>query len=379
MHFIFGKPIDEPFDREEEIETLTKLILRLQPTSIIGLRRVGKTSIILKVLKEVKYPKVYISVEDFVKGKSFDFDSFLEYYASLLLAETLKFMDPKVKIPFLLKMKGQEIEKTLRDILGYLKISLNMNVASVEVFLDSLKKGGMREPVMELIDLPQQMAERIGNKIVIVFDEFQYLKLAEQNYPGLFHLLRSKWQFHRDVEYVVSGSSVGMLEDLLYSKDQPFYQFFYSYYVNPFDRDTAIKFLREGFKQEGKEFDDDALKMAFDELDGLPAWLNYFGLKALDCKRVNKECVDKILKGLSNDSMIMGLVEEELNKLGKNAREVLLFLAKRGGKGRLRGIELTRSSVNEGIKSLLRYGYVKREERGVYRIIDPVLAKVLGQ
>jgi AAA+ ATPase superfamily predicted ATPase len=379
MHFIFGKPIDEPFDREEEIETLTKLILRLQPTSIIGLRRVGKTSIILKVLKEVKYPKVYISVEDFVKGKSFDFDSFLEYYASLLLAETLKFMDPKVKIPFLLKMKGQEIEKTLRDILGYLKISLNMNVASVEVFLDSLKKGGMRESVMELIDLPQQMAERIGNKIVIVFDEFQYLKLAEQNYPGLFHLLRSKWQFHRDVEYVVSGSSVGMLEDLLYSKDQPFYQFFYSYYVNPFDRDTAIKFLREGFKQEGKEFDDDALKMAFDELDGLPAWLNYFGLKALDCKRVNKECVDKILKGLSNDSMIMGLVEEELNKLGKNAREVLLFLAKRGGKGRLRGIELTRSSVNEGIKSLLRYGYVKREERGVYRIIDPVLAKVLGQ
>lgn len=376
MQFVFGKPVEEPFDREQEINTLTKLILRLQPISIIGMRRVGKTSIILKVLKEVKYPKVYISVEDFVQGKSFDFTSFLTYFASQVLAEALKFMDPRAKIPFLLRVKGGEIERALRDILGYLKISLNINIASVEVFLESLRKGGMRESVRELVELPQQMAERVGNKFIIVLDEFQYLKLAEQNYPGLFHLLRSRWQFHRDVEYVVSGSSVGMLEDLFYSRDQPFYQFFYPYYVNPFNRDTAMRFLKEGFKQEGKEFNEGALERAVDELDGIPAWLNYFGLKALNCQRVDDECVDGILRGLVNDPMVVGLVEEEFNKLSKNARAVLLFLAK--NKGRLRGIELSRSSVNEGIKSLLRYGYVKREERGVYRIVDPVIAKVLA-
>ncbi|MCY0860604.1 MAG: hypothetical protein OWQ54_09265 [Sulfolobaceae archaeon] len=36
---------------------------------------------------------------------------------------------------------------------------------------------------------------------------------------------------------------------------------------------------------------------------------------------------------------------------------------------------MNRSSVNEEIKSLLRYGYIRRVERGVYRIVDPIIAK----
>ena len=39
MKFIFGKPTDNPFDREEEIRTLLTLINRKQPVSVMRSRR----------------------------------------------------------------------------------------------------------------------------------------------------------------------------------------------------------------------------------------------------------------------------------------------------------------------------------------------------
>lgn len=71
MKFTFSKPTDEPFDREE-INTLSTLINIKQLVSVIGNRRVGKTSIQLKVLSLIFTPYIYISAEDFVEGKSFD-------------------------------------------------------------------------------------------------------------------------------------------------------------------------------------------------------------------------------------------------------------------------------------------------------------------
>ncbi|ACR40975.1 ATP-binding protein [Saccharolobus islandicus] len=61
IKFIFGKPVDEPFDRENEIRQLVEMANRRQPTAIIGVRRIGKTSVILKGLKMVETPKVYLS------------------------------------------------------------------------------------------------------------------------------------------------------------------------------------------------------------------------------------------------------------------------------------------------------------------------------
>jgi AAA+ ATPase superfamily predicted ATPase len=94
MKFIFGKPTDNPFDREEEIRTLLTLINRKQPVSVIRSRRVGKTSILLKVMYSISNPHVYMSAEDFVEGKSFDLKSFLISFSGLIIGETLKFLDP---------------------------------------------------------------------------------------------------------------------------------------------------------------------------------------------------------------------------------------------------------------------------------------------
>jgi len=376
MKFIFGKPTDNPFDREEEIRTLLTLINRKQPVSVIGSRRVGKTSILLKVMSSISTPHVYISAEDFVEGKSFDLKSFLISFSGLIIAETLKFLDTRRKFIFDIKEKGEKLISSLRDLIGYAKISLNLNLAEVEVLLEN--KENLRDTTRGILDLPQKMAETMGKDLVIIVDEFQYLRLAEQNLPGLMHMMRSKWQFHKNVEYIVSGSAVGILEKMFSTNTEPFYQFFYPVYVKPFTKDVSKVFLMEGFKDEGKSFEEEGIEKAIEELDGFPAWLNYFGIKALSCNKVDNDCVEKTIKEIVQDPIIRNIIEGEYNKLGKNARAILSLLAKKGGEGNLRGINLSRSSVNEGLKSLLGEGYITRVNRGVYKIVDPLFVKVLG-
>ncbi|BCU67024.1 ATPase [Sulfolobales archaeon HS-7] len=377
MKFLFGMPTDEPYDREEEIKTLTEMIRRKQPTVIVGVRRIGKTSIILKSVKNMESPKIFLSAKEFVEGKSFDLQSFLSAYSSLILSEFLRVIDPKIRIPQTIKIRGRELLDTLRELVGYAKIRLNIPLTEVELFLDSFKKASFREGVAEIIELPQRLAEEFSLNFTIIIDEFQYLRLASQNYPGIFHLLRSKWQLHDRVAYVISGSSVGLLERTFSKKTEPFYQFFYPIYVERFRSDVSISFLEQGFSDEGREVEYDAISLAVKELDGIPAWLNYFGLKSISCKRVTVSCAKKVLASLNEDPLIRNIVLDEYRKFGKNARIILKFLASVGGEGKLRGIDISRSGVNEGIKSLLNDGYIERRERGVYKIVDPVISKLI--
>lgn len=160
--------------------------------------------------------------------------SFLSYYSSLIIAEAIKFLEPKKKFSFMLKQRGEEAINALRELLGYVKLSFNINLVSIELFINR-KSGNSKDSIRELLNLPQEIVEKIGKDYLIVIDEFQFLKLAEQNLPGLFHLMRGKWQFHKNVEYVVSGSSIGMLERLFSSKNESF--------ISSFSQFILIHFL----------------------------------------------------------------------------------------------------------------------------------------
>lgn len=252
-------------------------------------------------------------------------------------------------------------------------MALNINPLSIELYFENRSK--LRDALKEALELPQILAEKTGEKFTVVLDEFQYLRLAEQNHPGLFHLLRDTWQFQKQVVYVTSGSSVGLLNHMIASKEQPFYGFLYPIHLQSFSRDISLKFLSEGFKEEGVKYEEEALEEAVNELDGIPAWLNLFGLKALKRKTLEKSTAKQILNQMVKDPLVVSLVLQEYEKLGKNSKAVLKHLVKTGGS--IKGISLSRSSVTEGLRSLLQEGYIQRVERGKYKVVDPVILKVL--
>jgi len=376
MWFIYGPPTSNPFGRDEEIRTLIGLVKNGQPVSLIGPRRIGKTSIILASLSRSSLPYVLFSAEEFIKNeRGFNFQEFLSAYVSKVTNLALSLAGLK----FQFTEKTRSYLKQLRELIGGVKIYLNMPEISalIDIILDKAERGKeLDEEFNRVLDLPQIFAERLGiERLIIAIDEFQYLKYAKQSLPEIFHLMRSKWQFQRNVSYLISGSAVGMLKEIVSGKEQPFYQFFYSMKVNPFNRETSRNFLKKGFETEGINVSDHEIEAAVDYVDGFPAWLNLVGIKAVTERR----SIRQILEDLPRDENVINAIEGDVKKLSPSAKSVLRKLATLGGKGRLKDLGDDVWTVNRGISQLTRYGYVEKEERGIYRIVDPMVIHYLNQ
>jgi len=86
MWFVYGPPTLNPFSRDREIDTLIGFMKGGQPVSLLGPRRIGKTSLLLASLNRSSLPFVLISVEEFVRGeKGFNLPEFLSAYIRLPL------------------------------------------------------------------------------------------------------------------------------------------------------------------------------------------------------------------------------------------------------------------------------------------------------
>jgi AAA+ ATPase superfamily predicted ATPase len=370
MWFIYGPPTPNPFGRDQEINTLVKFMKNGQPVSLIGPRRIGKTSILLASLNRSSLPYVLISIEEFIRGeKGFNFAEFISAYISNITTVTYSFAG--YKFQFLEKTKSYL--KQIRELIGAIKITLNLPEVTtlIDVVLDKAQKGkNLSEEFSRALDLPQILAEKFGiERIVIALDEFQYLKLAKQTSPEIFHVMRSKWQFHKNVTYVISGSATGMLREIINTKDQPFYQFFYLMRVNPFDEEKSKEFLKRGFEVEKVNVSDKEVEDIVSYVDGFPAWLNLVGIKVV----VERKPINIILNSLPYDDNVVNAIEGDLRKLSPSAKSVLRKLANLGGKGRPKDLGDNIWAVNRALTQLMRYGYVEKEERGVYRILDPMI------
>lgn len=312
MWFIYGPPTSNPFGRDEEIRTLIGLVKNGQPVSLIGPRRIGKTSIILASLSRSSLPYVLFSAEEFIKNeRGFNFQEFLSAYVSKVTNLALSLAGLK----FQFTEKTRSYLKQLRELIGGVKIYLNMPEISalIDIILDKAERGKeLDEEFNRVLDLPQIFAERLGiERLIIAIDEFQYLKYAKQSLPEIFHLMRSKWQFQRNVSYLISGSAVGMLKEIVSGKEQPFYQFFYSMKVNPFNRETSRNFLKKGFETEGINVSDHEIEAAVDYVDGFPAWLNLVGIKAVIERRSIRQILEDLPR-VSNISSNSSLVEASI-------------------------------------------------------------------
>ncbi|WP_238699138.1 hypothetical protein [Saccharolobus sp. E5-1-F] len=192
MWFIYGKPTNNPFGRENEIESLLRLYKLGQPIGLIGPRRIGKTSLLLASLERSSFPFSLISAEEFIRGeKGFDFAEFL----SANITNITSTIYSKANYRIILE-KGKSYLKQLRDLLGQIKVTFNIPelYSTIELTLDKAeKKKNLESEFRDALDLPQILSERLGlERVIVAIDEFQYLRLARQSIPGIFHMMRSK-------------------------------------------------------------------------------------------------------------------------------------------------------------------------------------------
>ena len=331
---------EEFFNMEEEWKSLSSALSKGKLTVVTGLRRYGKTSLMLTFLNEAK--KKYIYVDCRLLPRYVSLGSFLS------LIET--------------ELERASWGRRIMSKIGELEVRLG----GVDFKIKSREEG-------RLLGILRNMEGSI-----LVIDEAQYL--INSNYP--FDALLAYAYDHLDLKMLISGSEVGVLYKFLKLDDPeaPLYgRAYYEVKIKPLTREKSTEFLLKGFEQEGLSVREDIIEDAVNNLDGVIGWLTYFGYSYSLGERDAQRIYEKAAR----------LAAEELNKAldlfegGKTryveALKVVAVLGSARWSEIKRGVEARLGPVSDAklskvLKNLADRGFLTKTDE-TYRISDPVLSR----
>ena len=243
--FIYGVAVegDNFTDREKETKRLKHDFENGQNDILISPRRMGKTSLIRRVLSVIdkkNISTVYIDAYDCRNEYEF-----YNKFAAALMKQTAN--------------KAEAVMKNIKDFLVRLspKVSFGPDPNS-EVSL-SLGITPANYSADEILQLPERMAAKIEKHIVVCIDEFQ--QIGEfQDSLSVQKKMRGIWQLQNNVSYCLFGSKKHLLSDIFQNKRMPFYHFGDILFLNPISTEDWKPFIRKKFKENGIGISDNLIE-----------------------------------------------------------------------------------------------------------------------
>ncbi len=360
---------EDLFDRDRELELFTRYVSEKSPLVVLtGLRRVGKTSLLLVGLNMVEQPYVYID---------------------------LRGLGPNTSYRDLYNRISDGLEKMIRRCSGlwssikrYLSRVRGIGIAGFSISLSWRRD---RVDLVQLFERLNDWASDHGYVFTIVFDEVQRIRSPLTRY--LAEVISYCYDYLRNTVVITSGSEAGLLYRFLGSKDpeHPLYGRYYRVvHLDPLSRSDSLLFLEEGFRQYGLSLPSDTLEYVVDRLDGVIGWLVVYGCRAIDTGDCSKRLVDKVLEEAY--SLAISELNHLLETRPRESRERYIFVLKAIARGyntwssikrfveeRI-GKTLSDSILYNMLVNLVELNIIeKNEETGVYSVRDPVLRHGLAR
>ncbi|WP_297436071.1 ATP-binding protein [Thermococcus sp.] len=345
---------EELFDREKEIEQLTNTKEPL--TLLLGIRRVGKSSLLRVTLNELENG-VYID------ARKMYFDS-----GGWITSESLI----------------REFESALNGLRGTVRGKVFEALGHVR----GVSLSGVRIELTREVRVSMVLEALNDVGAVIGIDEAQYLRFhGSRGGKEFLALLAYSYDNLDNLRFILSGSEVGLLHDFLGidNYESPLYGRSHREVVlKPFSKELSIEFLRRGFSEIGMDVPGEVIEGAVSFLDGVPGWLVEFGRKYSETQdfRSSLEYVFQRAKGFLNGEL------KELER--RSPRYVLILEAIARGHNRWelirnylasKGQNVPKSRLAELIRNLEKMSWIEAnfslDNKKRYRIIDPVIERVL--
>lgn len=350
------------YDMREELEQVLSALDRKDPLVVIlGLRRIGKTSLLQTAMSEVEH------------GIIFDLRT-LGTHAYSTKKDLVEIFERSIN-DFL------SAKKTVRmKIIDALKHVTGVQVEGVGV---TFSWGG-KEP-LDIVGLFKKLDRwALSNKtnIAVAFDEAQELRKVAG--IAMDKILAHVYDYCKATSIILTGSAVGLLYDFLGEGDPESALYGRSrteIRLKRLEPEEAEDFLRKGFKQAKKRVDDALNQEAVQKLDGITGWLTTFGATCLK-KGVSASVIRRVMDEGSKlarrefENFLKGRevarkrYERILNHLAKGQSTwsgIKTFLEVKEGK------RLNDRKVTELIDALLKAGFIETAN-GQYTISDPLLA-----
>jgi uncharacterized protein len=355
--FVVTGIVDEPSfcNRQKEQAELKRHIENSQNVLLYSHRRLGKTSLILKVFNSLRNVKpVYVdlygttSVEGFIKA----------------FIKSISTIEPK----------SSRFIKLIKEKLSNFSISFGFDPISqapnVNVSFD-------RQAADVEIEAVFQLAKTVAGKkkIVIAFDEFQ--EIAGYGTATFEKELRKVIQHHDNICYIFCGSQRHILTAMFNDSNRAFYQMAISMPLTIISTEDYIDWIGGLFKQAGKTIDQSAIHDIVGRCDNHPKYVQEFCYTLWSAKKIGvaeinaleNEIIEKRSAEFTHIWDSLTLNQKKTLKLVTAAGKDQLMTANNLSKFKFK----TASQVMAAIKVLMQRELICKN--GAYHIYDPVFRR----
>jgi|GEM_PF-1263966 len=310
---LVGDPVkgEDFFNRKEELELLKRRIDsykkgKKRNVALIGLRKIGKTSIIFE-LKRI-YQNIIIV---YIYLPEVNAEVFVDKCINSLLFELATYK----------KIKIESWYDTKEIISRLIKFMPETSSAALKI-LDK----PLNEKYRLIFDLFNIAKKEAGKEIVIVFDEFQRI-VSYKHIQSPLDVFREK-TMQQDIMYIISGSAVSMMNKMVSLTESPLYGHFEIMFVKNFKYESARKFIRK--KLYGLDINEFQIDFFIHFTNGNPFYLDILTFKVRDiCERksLNRVSTNLITNAIADELFVSSgtlynyfkfLIEENLEKRGFN-------------------------------------------------------------
>lgn len=245
--FVFDRPLEPEnlVDREEELAVLAERLRDGVNTRLSSPRDYGKTSLLHRAIADARAGDAGAVLVDLYGLRTAG-----QMAAQIELAYEGLPAGPLRSAWKAVRRRGGTVG--FQGPVGGATLALGAGETGVRALLDSL-------------GTPRQLYEKTGQRMLVVFDEFQVVMKAE-----LDGLIRSVIQHHgRGVTYVFSGSHPGMMRTLFVDRKRPFYGQAAPLELNRLPRAVLGDYIADRFRQTHRDAGE-PLGLLLDLVDGHP-------------------------------------------------------------------------------------------------------------
>lgn len=240
--FVYGISVenDNFTDRVKETKRLKLNFENGLNTILISPRRMGKTSLVKKVITTITDPKVKVVYMDAYDCRS-EYDFYNKFAASVL------------------RQTSKKVDQWLENAKEFLiRVSPKVSFSPDPTMDYSLSLGitSKTHTPEEILRLPELIAVKKQIQIVVCIDEFQQIGEFPQSLE-VQKRLRSVWQHQQHTSYCLFGSKKHLMTNLFQNRRMPFYQFGEMMFLDKIPTADWVDYIQSRFAGRGKEISKD--------------------------------------------------------------------------------------------------------------------------
>ena len=147
------------------------------------------------------------------------------------------------------------------------------------------------DQVIELLNLPEEIAQETGKHIVIYFEQFQDILLFDDP-DRIFKIFEKTWQKHKNVSYIITGERKNAM-DYIFEHHKYFYRLAEKIDLKPVDEKIFADFIVKSFLKGGKVIKQEQAAQIYNMVQGDPWYTQH--LASICYKMTQGYMNDKVL------------------------------------------------------------------------------------